>query len=405
MDDDEQDVYVSQLHEVFDSCDRVGKGFLDREELIELCRKLQLDDQIPQLLQQLLGSEEEDGQVTFEDFKEGFVAVLSLAIDNLSSSEDETETTLDNSEPPKLLKNEKRYGRTSKPDNSYSEDLYSADEESLVGSRPLLQLLVVMTNNGRGGDDDYDDDDGNGGGDVSDDNGGGCGDDDDSNRGGGNHNNDDNGGVDDDNGGGLMMMIMVMMMMTKDRGKVKRRLSSRKSSLRNSIRRHNSMKWQKKPSIEKTISQDEIEILEASGEMRSTQSPGTPNSGYASPEPSEEDQLKAIWNEVHVGANGFLDRHELALVCEHIGMDSMNEQDHYYQESIEEEFVDIQQSTPYSKTAVGGLSSTGRLKSSGLHSTTLVPEATIGKRAKRGGLSSFGLALSRPSDFETLEPG
>ena len=32
---------------------------------------------------------------------------------------------------------------------------------------------------------------------------------------------------------------------------------------------------------------------------------------------------------------------------------------------------------------------------------TLVPEATIGGRAKRGGL---GLALSRPSDFETLEP-
>lgn len=63
MEDDEQDVYVAQLHEVFDSCDRVGKGFLDRSELIELCKKLQLDDQIPQLLQQLLGSEEVDGQV------------------------------------------------------------------------------------------------------------------------------------------------------------------------------------------------------------------------------------------------------------------------------------------------------------------------------------------------------
>lgn len=63
MDDDEQDVYVAQLHEVFDSCDRSGKGFLDREELIELCKKLQLDDQIPQLLQQLLGNEETNGQV------------------------------------------------------------------------------------------------------------------------------------------------------------------------------------------------------------------------------------------------------------------------------------------------------------------------------------------------------
>jgi len=39
------------------------------------------------------------------------------------------------------------------------------------------------------------------------------------------------------------------------------------------------VRWQKKPSIDKTISQDEIEILEASGEMRSTQSPASLNSG------------------------------------------------------------------------------------------------------------------------------
>lgn len=63
MDEDEQDVYVQQLHEVFDSCDQSGKGSLNREELIDLCRKLQLDDQVPQLLVQLLGSENAQGQV------------------------------------------------------------------------------------------------------------------------------------------------------------------------------------------------------------------------------------------------------------------------------------------------------------------------------------------------------
>ena len=42
--------------------------------------------------------------------------------------------------------------------------------------------------------------------------------------------------------------------------------------------------------------------------------------------PSEEQQLRAIWNEVNVGATGFLDLHELSVVCDHIGMDSMNEQ-------------------------------------------------------------------------------
>lgn len=44
MDEDEQDVYVAQLHEVFDSCDHARKGFLNRNELVELCKKLQIDN-------------------------------------------------------------------------------------------------------------------------------------------------------------------------------------------------------------------------------------------------------------------------------------------------------------------------------------------------------------------------
>lgn len=36
--------------------------------------------------------------------------------------------------------------------------------------------------------------------------------------------------------------------------------------------------------------------------------------------------MRAIWNEVNVGATGFLDKNELSVVCDHIGMDSMNEQ-------------------------------------------------------------------------------
>ena len=46
--------------------------------------------------------------------------------------------------------------------------------------------------------------------------------------------------------------------------------------------------------------------------------------GYESP--TEEEQLRAIWNEVNVGATGFLDKNELSVVCDHIGMDSMIEQ-------------------------------------------------------------------------------
>ena len=36
--------------------------------------------------------------------------------------------------------NEKRYGRRSRPETSYSEDLYSADDESIIDSLPESRL-------------------------------------------------------------------------------------------------------------------------------------------------------------------------------------------------------------------------------------------------------------------------
>ena len=60
---DDEDVYVAQLREVFDSCDLNGKGYLNRDEVIDLCQKLQLDDQIPALLKQCIGDEVRDGKV------------------------------------------------------------------------------------------------------------------------------------------------------------------------------------------------------------------------------------------------------------------------------------------------------------------------------------------------------
>ena len=40
---------------------------------------------------------------------------------------------------------------------------------------------------------------------------------------------------------------------------------------------------------------------------------------------ADAEQLRAIWDEVAVGASGFLDMKELSIVCEHIGMDSIEE--------------------------------------------------------------------------------
>ncbi|XP_072360608.1 ninein-like protein isoform X7 [Scyliorhinus torazame] len=116
MDEAEQNKYVLQLKDVFDSCDTTGTGYLDSGELTELCQKLHLEAQIPLLLQTLLGSNHH-GRVNFEDFKEGFVAVLSTSID-LSISEDESsyfEPATPKAIEPKYIKGTKRYGRRSVP--------------------------------------------------------------------------------------------------------------------------------------------------------------------------------------------------------------------------------------------------------------------------------------------------
>lgn len=55
MEEAEHSHYISQLKAEFDSCDTTETGFLDRDELTALCRKLQLDAHLPLLLDTLLG--------------------------------------------------------------------------------------------------------------------------------------------------------------------------------------------------------------------------------------------------------------------------------------------------------------------------------------------------------------
>ncbi|XP_030604233.1 ninein-like protein isoform X1 [Archocentrus centrarchus] len=117
MEEAEHSRYVSQLKVEFDSCDTTATGFLDREELTALCRKLQLEAHLPLLLSTLLG-EQHYGRVNFEEFKEGFVAVLSRSLD-FSTSEDDSsylEPAVPEEVKPKFVKGSKRYGRRSKPD-------------------------------------------------------------------------------------------------------------------------------------------------------------------------------------------------------------------------------------------------------------------------------------------------
>ncbi|XP_026045805.1 ninein-like protein isoform X4 [Astatotilapia calliptera] len=123
MEEAEHSRYVSQLKAEFDSCDTTATGFLDREELTALCRKLQLDAHLPLLLATLLG-ERRYSRVNFEEFKEGFVAVLSRSLDFGTSEDDSSylEPAVPEEVKPKLVKGAKRYGRRSKPDAALTRD-------------------------------------------------------------------------------------------------------------------------------------------------------------------------------------------------------------------------------------------------------------------------------------------
>ena len=84
--DGEED-YVGQLKDVFDDCDSAGDGFINRHDLILLCEKLQVEDHADALVERLIGTSDHR-KVGFEEFKDGFVAVLSQCAE-LLSTEDE----------------------------------------------------------------------------------------------------------------------------------------------------------------------------------------------------------------------------------------------------------------------------------------------------------------------------
>ncbi|XP_032626452.1 ninein-like protein isoform X4 [Chelonoidis abingdonii] len=117
MGEEAENKYVSQLKDVYNSCDTTGTGYLDKEELTELCRKLHLERQLPVLLQTLLGRNC-FARVNFEEFKEGFVAVLSSNIDLGISDEESSylEPAVPDDVKPKYVNGAKWYGRWTKPE-------------------------------------------------------------------------------------------------------------------------------------------------------------------------------------------------------------------------------------------------------------------------------------------------
>nr|KAF6330606.1 ninein like [Myotis myotis] len=141
MDEEEEDHYVSQLREVYSSCDTTGTGFLDREELTQLCLKLHLEKQLPILLQTLLGNDH-FARVNFEDFKEGFVAVLSSRAGAGSSDEDSSslESAASHAVPPKYVSGSKWYGRRSRPELCDSAPRTKCFPEQQAKASPKSQI-------------------------------------------------------------------------------------------------------------------------------------------------------------------------------------------------------------------------------------------------------------------------
>ncbi|KAM9590121.1 ninein-like protein [Trichechus inunguis] len=141
MDEEEENHYVLQLKEVYSSCDTTGTGFLDREELTQLCLKLHLEKQLPILLQTLLGSDH-FARVNFQEFKEGFVAVLSSYRSDGPSDEESSslEPAVSQAVLPKYVNNSKWYGRRTRPELYMweTEARHSADRQARASLSPQL---------------------------------------------------------------------------------------------------------------------------------------------------------------------------------------------------------------------------------------------------------------------------
>ncbi|XP_078675358.1 uncharacterized protein LOC144913099 isoform X5 [Branchiostoma floridae x Branchiostoma belcheri] len=255
MDEGEQDVYVAQLKEVFDSCDTTGTGYLDRAELRELCHRLQLDDQADNLTKQLLGKDP-NNRVSFDEFKEGFVAVLSHSVDELDTTEEDfslIEDIVPEEVEPKYVKGKKKYGRRSKPDFLDSEDDVSRSESHPTPAKKVREERRTT-------------------------------------------------------------------------------LRERTSSMA-SIQSLESDDGKKKPPSTGDSDKEHERTFEAEGtgllKTGTMDDAYTPSRG-AMMSPTDEDrqeEIRQIWEELGVGRSGFLNKAELDLVCKHIGLDEMNDEE------------------------------------------------------------------------------
>ncbi|KAH7972046.1 hypothetical protein HPB52_005817 [Rhipicephalus sanguineus] len=170
--EEEQDAGVAQLWEVFDACDTERTGRLDARGLQLLCHRLQLANRAPALIHHLFGRRQRqeggDGRpaamVSFEEFKEGFISILTEAEDEPPASELVTSdvpgntgdagesqevsgSKKDREVSPKYVLGEKKYGRRSRPASQADVDVEISSDEDFSADEVLSPTTAEGSGN------------------------------------------------------------------------------------------------------------------------------------------------------------------------------------------------------------------------------------------------------------------
>uniref|UniRef100_A0A8C2L4Y7 Ninein (GSK3B interacting protein) n=1 Tax=Cyprinus carpio TaxID=7962 RepID=A0A8C2L4Y7_CYPCA len=134
--DGSRDQYEERLKEVFESFDGSGLGSLSPEELTDLCRALQLEENTLNTLLHTLLEDQIRARVDFEQFKDSLILVLSST--NTNDPEECLERPDSPEVQPRFVKGSKRYGRRSAPEfihtqtdsHTQAEDEEQKDEDA-----------------------------------------------------------------------------------------------------------------------------------------------------------------------------------------------------------------------------------------------------------------------------------
>ncbi|XP_042593294.1 ninein [Cyprinus carpio] len=127
--DGARDQYEERLKEVFESFDGSGLGSLGPEELTDLCRALQLEENTLNTLLHTLLEDQIRARVDFEQFKDALILVLSST--NTNDPEECLEQPDSPEVQPRFVKGSKRYGRRTAPEfiHTHTDSHTQAEDE------------------------------------------------------------------------------------------------------------------------------------------------------------------------------------------------------------------------------------------------------------------------------------